>query len=632
MTDIILNTITSGYNISKINSNFDTIKNSINDDVLNLSDGNNIMLQDIDLNSHDLLNVNKVSTTSMTINGTPVTPTTLGSLGPDVVGTTQIIDGAVTEAKIDPAYSTTLAKSADLASTAVGKGSKLIAFIQRITGAVSRWVEDKLSESISVFDFMTSAQIADVQANTALLDVTSAVQAAADACHNNGNKLKFPIGTYSVGTLIYSDGDVWEGESKTKTILQLRAGKNQDLLQSSGAPALFGTNSNGGVIAPAIRRMTLDGNSANNTSGKCLSFYGWSPDFEDLYIINAPTNSIHSEGGPGSPGVAGVGLEGSFRRITCKLSGEHGVLFGGPHDSVMDNVIHLGAGQKAHNTYDSFQFYGSGIAKLIACHGYSSTATNSRYALNDNCGGLVLIGGDYEGAATANAIFNSNTMGVTLVDPTARFYSQTGTKNVIINKQIVFHGNLGNAYSGTNTYGITLGTSPGVGPSNSLIDAQVFGCSLGAVDFTNSQGANNVRVRGYQPSGPAYVGMPKPQDVVDVIIGGATYTTSFLSTGMVTSSVVASGTNQSTATQLAQITFQDVSSVAVGSGCKLPGSIPGMGPISIVNLSANALLIYPPSGSQINLLGTNVPMSIPSGKSAIFACTRATQWIGTLGS
>jgi len=41
----------------------------------------------------------------------------------------------------------------DLASTAAGKGSKLVAFIQRIAGAVGRFVEDKLSEQPSVKDF-----------------------------------------------------------------------------------------------------------------------------------------------------------------------------------------------------------------------------------------------------------------------------------------------------------------------------------------------------------------------------------------------------------------------------------------------------------------------------------------------
>lgn len=58
MTDIVLTPITSGYNLSKINSNFDTIEEVINEEVLHLEGGNNTMQQDLDMNGHDLLNIN----------------------------------------------------------------------------------------------------------------------------------------------------------------------------------------------------------------------------------------------------------------------------------------------------------------------------------------------------------------------------------------------------------------------------------------------------------------------------------------------------------------------------------------------------------------------------------------------
>lgn len=58
MTDIVLTPITSGYNVSRINANFDKIEEAINNDVLNLSGGNNTMLQDLDMNGYDLLNIN----------------------------------------------------------------------------------------------------------------------------------------------------------------------------------------------------------------------------------------------------------------------------------------------------------------------------------------------------------------------------------------------------------------------------------------------------------------------------------------------------------------------------------------------------------------------------------------------
>lgn len=57
MTDITLDPITSGYNLSKINANFDKVENAINDDVLHRQGGNNTMIQDLDMNSYALLNV-----------------------------------------------------------------------------------------------------------------------------------------------------------------------------------------------------------------------------------------------------------------------------------------------------------------------------------------------------------------------------------------------------------------------------------------------------------------------------------------------------------------------------------------------------------------------------------------------
>lgn len=57
MTDITLLPITSGYNVSKINGNFVEIEAAINNDILHLQGGNNVMLQDLDMNGNSLLNV-----------------------------------------------------------------------------------------------------------------------------------------------------------------------------------------------------------------------------------------------------------------------------------------------------------------------------------------------------------------------------------------------------------------------------------------------------------------------------------------------------------------------------------------------------------------------------------------------
>ena len=57
MSDIQLDEIRSGYNLSKINSNFNKLEDAVNKDLLNLSGGNNTMLQELDMNSNRMINL-----------------------------------------------------------------------------------------------------------------------------------------------------------------------------------------------------------------------------------------------------------------------------------------------------------------------------------------------------------------------------------------------------------------------------------------------------------------------------------------------------------------------------------------------------------------------------------------------
>ena len=97
----------------------------------------------------------------------------------------------------------------DLGTVLSDGGSALVGYLPAGTGAVATTVQTKLRESVSVFDFMTAAQIADVQAGTASLDVTAAIQAAIAT----GKDLFWPSGVYLISGQLVGVG-AWRGEGQ----------------------------------------------------------------------------------------------------------------------------------------------------------------------------------------------------------------------------------------------------------------------------------------------------------------------------------------------------------------------------------------------------------------------------------
>jgi len=85
-----------------------------------------------------------------------------------------------------------------LAQLAASGGSSLVGYLPAGTGAVATTVQTKLRESVSVFDFMTAAQIADAQGYTYALDLTAPLQAAMNAAYLAGLDLYLPASGYKV--------------------------------------------------------------------------------------------------------------------------------------------------------------------------------------------------------------------------------------------------------------------------------------------------------------------------------------------------------------------------------------------------------------------------------------------------
>lgn len=114
------------------------------------------------------------------------------------------------------------------AALAASGGAALVGFLQSGAGAVARAVQEKLRDAVCVFDFMTSAQIADVQSGAASIDVSPAIQAAWNYSASIGANLSFPSGTYRVISALSGGLVVLQGEGQGRTIIDFENFSGKD--------------------------------------------------------------------------------------------------------------------------------------------------------------------------------------------------------------------------------------------------------------------------------------------------------------------------------------------------------------------------------------------------------------------
>lgn len=86
MTDIILEDIQSGYDLSKIRTNFQRLEQVINEEILHTTGGNNVLQQDVDVNSKSLYNIPPATQSGQAVSFGQVNEL-VTSLGRDFTGT-----------------------------------------------------------------------------------------------------------------------------------------------------------------------------------------------------------------------------------------------------------------------------------------------------------------------------------------------------------------------------------------------------------------------------------------------------------------------------------------------------------------------------------------------------------------
>jgi hypothetical protein len=100
--------------------------------------------------------------------------------------------------------------------------------------------------------------------------------------------------------------------------------------------------------------------------------------------------------------------------------------------------------------------------------------------------------------------------------------------------------------------------------------------------------------------------------------------------GTVSGTLTAAGTTSADALQLTN-GVNLFGTVASGAGAKLPPAS-GAGPVAVINGGANAVLMYPATGEQINNgTATTGTYSVANAKTAIFF-PAGNRWIATLST
>jgi hypothetical protein len=451
-------------------------------------------------------------------------------------------------------------------------------------------------------------------------DDTAAIQAAINyASSLGGGAIYFPDGTYIAGTLILYDKIFLRGQSRFRTVIQLKSGTNADLIQSYNAPTLHSTRPNaGGLTSFGLIDLQLDGNRAGNTTGHCINVFGARPLFCNLYIKNAPQRGMWTDF---TDSAQTFGMEGSFHNIVVDSSGEEGFYFQGPHDSQISDLVIIDSSQKGSNNYDGIYVAAGTNARWTHVHSWNRGTTVNRYALNIDGDGNEFDGCHFEGGYSANVRQNAQR---TQFGTTCKFYAAKNGVNFLMLKGCVLRGLLDQPAAGSPTCkGVVIGAS-GSTVSGADIQILIVDQQAGIIDWTYSAGGNRVQILGNNSAGTFVVGNPQNSDDVYMSVTGAGGGT--VKKRPSTNGMSAAGTTQATATATIAGAAHRFTTVPSGSGCVLPTGKGGT-ECWISNYdAANAMLVYPPSGMRFGAGSFNAGFSLAAGKHAHCFQTGDFEW------
>jgi hypothetical protein len=298
--------------------------------------------------------------------------------------------------------------------------------------------------------------------------IETAVAAARAA---GGGTVYLPAGTYITDTITLYSNITLAGSGENSTIIKLKDNTDDSLIKSYQFDSLTGTDELDGISSWSIRDLTLDGNKENNSSGHGLEVYGYNYNIARVTVRFAPEDGIYSEWSnnancpPDADNLtAEQCMEADLSDLNVHHSGNNGITWAGPHDSIMDSIITW------HNAIAGVDFVeGSGGTHLSDSHSWGSSQD---YAYRTD-GTVFINNSQAEGASIAQIQINGWQTQIT-------------------------GGAVYNCNSGA--YGISIGDSD-TAPTRLSIDTTLRDeCKI---NFFNDGGFSQIKILGYGGSSTA---------------------------------------------------------------------------------------------------------------------------------
>jgi hypothetical protein len=413
---------------------------------------------------------------------------------------------------VDLVYDGTNFQAINLTTTVGSLTASSVTFTQQGTGAVATTIQVREQEWMSLWDFLTTAQITDATSGSPSLDLTTAINTATAAAVAAKKALYWPAGTYIASQITVLAGMKWIGESVKYVTLKMKNSTNP--AEGSGALLWSPSLDCDDVF---IQSMTFDGNSANNTVGDTLVIKGCRTRLIDVCVNNAASNAVITNFNPASAARVD-GIEGLFSNITIDTPQKSGWVHYGPNDSSFENIIIIDPGVKTTNSfYGMYLDATSGNGRFNNIHVWNrSTTTNVAVAgVQVNSSGNNFVNCHFEGSNLPLNISGSfNNFAA------CTYYATRGTYCVYLATP-----GSGNVITGTAWHyaGFPAYTGILLSSTSNVINITVAGDSFTPIAFNDSAtGGNNVTVTGYLTAGGAlYSGTYSSTDIIDIQVTGA---------------------------------------------------------------------------------------------------------------